>query len=872
MKVKGESSFEPLEPMKFFNLEDQDSIRFGEIITVFHQSEDEVESSQVSTYYSLDSKEASKFFVPGTEKIVTDDVSFNSDSIEIPQTQDPENYLKVPTPCKRIRIDSTGSASSGTVLEIISNVDEKSRDGFENGIPGYMESQDIFGEVTINKTNVLLDDDDDDELMEEIAKIEQKNKNIISREGSATPDLDFPMDRDGSATPELDCSTKPHPKTQFQLMQADIETQINFEDEPDQLIQANIATQINHDFIMLPPQSIICKPLLQADIATQINPDLDDQGSDSDDTQDLDECDNHMLEPTQPMFMFGAQTRLNSKRQAKLKPKTVSLTEFDDTQLFELPSPAKRMKPCFDMETQPIDVNIPKNVNFQRKPKVVNRILVSSDESDGESSRKYPAMDIKIFKTSPATPAQQQRSIMPSESTPDFVPDLPTHSQVGSFLEMINASQPPNETAVAFDSNAEDRNKSSTKTFKDETKLNKVRRRIMKFDDEKIPSDKKKENKSNENSKPGRKGAEKSPRITRKVLRRNSTKTLTKSTENFSKPTEKSLNMLKLQSKSTESLYNSTKSDTSTSAKKLRQTLLKIPEKSVKIDEKLTKNLEELTKFPEKSPNIPEKPPIILKKSSRIVEKLPKIPEKSSENPKKSTEIQEISTKIPEKSPKIPETVPKVTRKSLKMSQLFEKSAPLDSPKTYAIAFTNMCDVTLTQKLEATCKILGSTFVNHVKDADLLLTDNKLKLTAKCLASICKGIPIVGREFIESSKKAKVWLNPFDFIVVDEQMETKKNICLKTLILKAKSQKFLQNYSVFVTKNTSIPINDLREIIESAGAECIQNIRDPAKHKNVLLIYNSKETGQIRTIAKKFPNITQVRDSQVSQVILRQEL
>jgi hypothetical protein len=780
IKIKGDSSFESLEPMKFADLMEGDVIRFGHKITAeFHDVPEEiVESSQPSgTYYSLEPSTSNnkQFFAPSTEKmdfanISTDSESINK-SIEIPQTQEGTN-VPVITIFNRSRLDSSGtSISSGTALEIISNVDEKSRDGF-------MISQDIFGEVSTNKSLIFHHNVDfDDDLDERVSMPGDglaEHVDIDDREGSVTPDLVFVNDREGSITPDLDFPSEPQPKSR--VSQADIATQLNFDDSEEmpapprrRLLEADIATQFNSDDsneMSAPPR----RRLLQADIATQLNTEDDFEESQlkkETTIQNNMEINEQMMQPTQPMFMFGSRTRLHTKRQAELKPKTISLSEFDDTQqINDGPPSAKKIKPSFMLETQPIDVRVPNNQKILKKPKATNRILLSSsDESEDEvmpsaivpdavASPESPKINAQKFTkfvvNSPKTPPRYTDSPLLSSDndTPDLLPKLPSHSQLESFLENVNASQPFNESAVAFDPSLEDEeafhnDKSSKQHHSRPVQQKKVRRNFMKYahahksDDDEGPS---------------------------------------------------------------------------TSAKVVQQM-----------------------------------------KAAKTAEA-------------KESKPAEVSK--PTKFPKIFKSEAEVS----KTKTLRAPEKPMVEKKIYSIAITNIYDNAMKNKLESMCEKLGSTIVEHIIEADFLLTNDKMKLTAKFLASINKGIPIVSGDFIEASMKAKKWLDPYEWIIVDSEMEEKKEMSLKATILKAKSEKFLQNYSVFVTKNTMIPYSELKEIIESAGAECVESLRHEARNENVALIYNPKESAQIKSITKKYSNIAKIRDNHICVTVLRQAL
>ena len=124
------------------------------------------------------------------------------------------------------------------------------------------------------------------------------------------------------------------------------------------------------------------------------------------------------------------------------------------------------------------------------------------------------------------------------------------------------------------------------------------------------------------------------------------------------------------------------------------------------------------------------------------------------------------------------------------------------------IASTNIKAPSMKQQFEKTVADLGGINVDRIQDADLLFTNNSIRHTSKFLASICKGIPIVGSEFFEQSAKAGKFLNPQDYIVTDEEFEKKKKVCIKTLLKKVSSnpKKLFHNHSVIATSNNVVPI------------------------------------------------------------------
>ena len=268
--------------------------------------------------------------------------------------------------------------------------------------------------------------------MKTFAQKQAKVGSVESRE-----DFKPSTDRDSSVTPDLIINIKPEPESQ-----SNIETQIN----PD------VHDPVQEFKIKMEKESQ--KRVLQSNIDTQVYSDFhNDENFNSKITQ-----------ATQPLWAMNYHTRQTIKRQAELKPKTVSLTDFDDD---EEPSSSKRIRSCFAMETQAIGVNNNLIDSWEEEKKiksglkVVNRILVSSDEDSEEEQPKKEEISkvqsisdqeittwISLNEKSPCSPKVSDSPIMFDDATPDFIPKLPSDSQLGRFLEEVNASQTSNQKPV----------------------------------------------------------------------------------------------------------------------------------------------------------------------------------------------------------------------------------------------------------------------------------------------------------------------------------------------------------------------------------------------------------------------------------------
>lgn len=671
----------------------------------FYQK-DEVESSQPFSQFSgrIGQTQPSRFFVPETQCTDFTPCPLSQPDIVVPETQHMSEQARL-----GLNSSPSSSSSGATLLDVATQSTAK------NCYESEMFSQNIFAEIS---SNCIQNDDEDAELTEIVEQTEDYAKSKSARDGSVTPNVDFASARDGSVTPELDFSSA---SRSFLAPGPTVESTVKKESSAStRILQSEIATQIVK-------KEMDSEDLRQSQIETQI---YEGYSSDEDRKPNL-----MLMEPTQPLFLLGSRTRLHSKRQAEIKPKTVSLTDFEETQVFA-PSP-KKMKKCFNLETQPVFVGDTQMSigGKERERKTINRILLSEEESSGDSFTRSPS---KLF----FTPDKSSDSpLLRDVDTPEVLPRVPSSSQIGSLLEKVNASQDNGDSVISFDINTEEDENAGRKVKVDHQPMNenkianakKPRRRLMKFDMK----------------------------------------------------------------------YEANESD--------------------------------------------DEPAPIVKAKETL--------KRSDSNLSKNPKIVEAARKKPESKSKKTET----------------KAKP-EEKKVYSFVISNISDPAARNTCVENCAKLGSKLVTQIADADFLLTKSQITFTAKFLAAVCKGIPVVDSSFIEASLKAGCWLDPHDFIICDMDLELKKGFSLKSLLKKTAKKKFLQNYSVFVTNSTLIPENLLSEIIEQAGGEYMKGVRYKPKYENLAMIYSDKDKREQKSIVRKYPHIVQTLDSDFCNVILRQEL
>lgn len=731
-----DSCFEPLDPMKIYKLNNLDVIRFGrQFCVTFHKlgldNVDIVESSQLTLKFNSEHNTSinniPKFFVPSTEGL-TQNIESQAESlsqlIDIPETQ---YDTRLPNELKSGLNSSDSNLSSGVVINVVSEIENINEENEQF-------SQNIFAEISINKSQQEIEEVDDElDNIENFALIKAKaHKNAL------TPDLISV--RDGSITPELDFKSK-------LLCQSDIVTQVN----------PNVQTPIKME-------QESQQRILQGDIETQVYcPDKN--------------YNSRMLEMTQPLLPMNIRTRLAIKRQELIKPRTIPLSEFEES-----PPPKNLRTSCFVMETQPVIVEATqKNEKQKLGTKIVNRILISSDEeSDEESEEEDSNMIshdststiylentlqnpvINIQRDSPITPLRMTDSpLIFDVSTPDFVPKLPSDSQLEVYLDFINSSQQVKRasTNVVVDllnengANVE-RREPSKKELKSNMPVKKHRHRLMKYDSD---------------------------------------------SEDDNLP----------------------------------------PIKNVKAKVVKYENKKKATSNKASSPKLATRDEI--RNNVTLRSKRP-IKEKSDDEP---------------------------SAKVFKPSNNNKKG--LKPIKFYAVAMTNIKETLLEQMCMETMACLGGKTVDRIQDADLLVSNDKIKMTSKFLGAVCRGIPIVGRAFIEASRKAGTWVNPKDYIIIDKAFEAKKELSLKTQLEKISlnPSKLFSKYSVIVTSGTVVPFEEMRDIIENGGGECL-GIAGKPRHENLLLVFSSKSHNERKEVIKKYPKIIQIKDTYFGSSVMQQ--
>ncbi|XP_057654533.1 uncharacterized protein LOC130892869 isoform X1 [Diorhabda carinulata] len=211
------------------------------------------------------------------------------------------------------------------------------------------------------------------------------------------------------------------------------------------------------------------------------------------------------------------------------------------------------------------------------------------------------------------------------------------------------------------------------------------------------------------------------------------------------------------------------------------------------------------------------------------------------------------------------ETTPKKNRNTLKtdtLSSSVERSKRKLKPK---VVFT-MLD---SPKLESYIRHLGGSIVDNVDSATVLMTQS-VKRSQKLLTAVAQGKPICPPSWINESLKNNGFLDPWDYILVDEEAEKKWEFSLKESLIKADKGKLLAGYVFQLMTNTATEV--LKGAIEASGGKCVTKLINKNHLDKFVIVASSDYKAKYNKIKKQHPEIMVIEPEAIFDGILRQEL
>nr|CAI5822164.1 unnamed protein product [Callosobruchus analis] len=124
-------------------------------------------------------------------------------------------------------------------------------------------------------------------------------------------------------------------------------------------------------------------------------------------------------------------------------------------------------------------------------------------------------------------------------------------------------------------------------------------------------------------------------------------------------------------------------------------------------------------------------------------------------------------------------------------------------------------------QLESFIKHLGGSVVDSVDDCSVLVTES-VKRSMKLLAAVGLAKPICSPAWIRASKSAREFLDPWDYILVDEAAESKWDFSLKESLERASRKKLFENYVFQMMATNAVDV--LKVAIQACGGKCLAKV------------------------------------------------
>lgn len=187
--------------------------------------------------------------------------------------------------------------------------------------------------------------------------------------------------------------------------------------------------------------------------------------------------------------------------------------------------------------------------------------------------------------------------------------------------------------------------------------------------------------------------------------------------------------------------------------------------------------------------------------------------------------------------------------------------------KSWSFVFASNIDLVVKRSIMNSIEELSGNVANDISSADVLIATLPLSVTINVFLAIASGKPIVTKEFFEKSREAGKWMDPYDFIIKDADLEKRRSFVLKDSILAARTKKLFSDYSVYIYTNLELcrekrlNMANITNLVESAGGEVMKIMsRKKPSRKNVALIYNPDTGTDLKNKLKKFPKALKIYD------------
>ncbi|XP_018321969.1 uncharacterized protein LOC108734791 [Agrilus planipennis] len=161
----------------------------------------------------------------------------------------------------------------------------------------------------------------------------------------------------------------------------------------------------------------------------------------------------------------------------------------------------------------------------------------------------------------------------------------------------------------------------------------------------------------------------------------------------------------------------------------------------------------------------------------------------------------------------------------------------------------------------------GGIVVDTVEAATVLVTTS-IKRTQKLLTAVGLGKPVCSVKWLEDSKVARNFLDPWDYILTDDEAQQKWNFSLMESLNRSNKKKLLEEYVFQLCVTTATDV--LKSAIEACGGKCIS--RAPAKTDKKFIVVSSPDNrNKYKKFLQKVPPVPVVTPEAIFHGVLVQK-
>ncbi|KAL4676107.1 hypothetical protein H8959_010252 [Pygathrix nigripes] len=166
----------------------------------------------------------------------------------------------------------------------------------------------------------------------------------------------------------------------------------------------------------------------------------------------------------------------------------------------------------------------------------------------------------------------------------------------------------------------------------------------------------------------------------------------------------------------------------------------------------------------------------------------------------------------------------RIPNRSLRRTKLNQEST---APK---VLFTGVVDA----RGERAVLALGGSLAGSAAEASHLVTD-RIRRTVKFLCALGRGIPILSLDWLHQSRKAGCFLPPDEYVVTDPEQEKNFGFSLQDALSRAREQRLLEGYEIYVTPGVQPPPPQMGEIITCCGGTYLPSMPRSYKPQRVVI-------------------------------------